>query len=177
MPNPGDSVVLEKTARRALVAWQNLGSDPSGIDWSTGAKKADKGAARAGRIPSADGPERQHRSSVWKDTISQTFGNGKSAERARAGLEVALADEANPDVRDLGGGVDSLTFTTESIGTDTATLTADATVWAAYASRQNNVWSYARPTNREVVVFQFARNGGKWALTDLTSSLADGTAP
>jgi hypothetical protein len=157
---------VKATFSSAMQAAVSFGSPPDA--WQMGIMAALK---TGHQVPSFSASMRADLLAAGKAAIARYFAPPQAATEQQA-LARAMAQDANPNVINLGSGVAKVTFGQISVGASSAVVSALVTIWAKALSRQprSGPWQTTAPVR--VVAFTAALRlapSGQWQVTQLTA--------
>lgn len=183
------SAAAEQVALTALITQQTLGSDDSAINWKAQPAPAMSMAGVASGAPGSRmqapprpipaAAEQAKFTAASHKRVDALFSGAAVLARMNFGIDNAAAGQADPDTRDLGGGVSSLAFTQAVVSEATASLTAEATMWASYAQKlPDGSWTVFQPESAMIVKMELVKSpDGRWTVDKMVESFASGSGP
>lgn len=140
--------------------------------------KVNAAVAAKGLAPAASDTVRQAQQQDGKRVLAKYFGSSQ-VKHEEIGLNNAVQAEADPKFRNIGAGVSNVKFDEVAISGNTATLTAEVTIWSKFQQVQaNGSWTTADPVNVMVYHVTMERGtAGQWVVNSMTGDFAPGQAP
>lgn len=135
-------------------------------------------AVAGGKVaPAASSAVRQSQKSDGELAIGKYFTPGQ-AKHEEIGMNNAIQAESDPKFRNLGAGVSSVKYDNVAVSGNTATLTADVTIWSKFQQQQaDGSWTTSDPTNVMVYSVTMSRESGKWLVDSMVGDFAPGEGP
>jgi len=169
MPNQ-NQIAVSMVCQQALLADQTLNVPRTMVTVSTNSVETTNGA------PISDVGEQQMDTLVT--TTYQKYFTGPLLQHKIQVLTGAIHHYKGGDIRYLGGGVDSMSFTNITIDGIHATANATAVVWTKVAQDQGNgKLVVANPHNTVLMMYTLTNQNGQWYITDEHWKFAPGSHP
>jgi hypothetical protein len=140
--------------------------------------RVDAAIAAGRRAPAAGSAVRQAQQQDGERALAKYFGPAQ-AKHEEIGLRNAVQAETDPKFINLGAGVSKIKFDEVAVSDNTATLTAEVTIWSKFQQEQaNGSWSTSDPVNvmDYDVTMQLAASG-QWIVGSMVGDFAPGQAP
>ena len=173
-----ERAAVEKVALTGLDLQMDLCTDPDGPRAVVRARPAESSARAAVPAPltAADVTARIDRCLVRTEELVVGAALKGRLTSAIGALPEVLGNE---EARDLGGGVSRIDFTSVRVGPASATLDAEAQVWAHSVTRApEGQWADSTPVSDQVWHFELVKSPqGTWLIDSMTGRRVGGGGP